>query len=55
MYFLKGKLPWQGIAAKSKKEKYERIMEAKVATPVETLCKGFPGIVYVHSKKVITV
>lgn len=42
MYFLRGKLPWQGIAAKSKKEKYEKIMEAKVSTPIETLCKGFP-------------
>jgi len=43
MYFLKGKLPWQGLQTKVKKEKYEKIMETKIATPIETLCKGFPG------------
>jgi len=42
MYFLRGKLPWQGLVAKTKQEKYEKIMEAKIATPIETLCKGFP-------------
>jgi len=42
MYFLKGKLPWQGLQARHKKEKYERIMETKIATPIETLCKGYP-------------
>lgn len=50
MYFLRGKLPWQGIAAKTKKEKYEKIMEAKVATPIETLCKGFPGKVNIWNR-----
>ena len=24
------------------KEKYEKIMEKKISTPIETLCKGFP-------------
>jgi len=43
MYFLKGKLPWQGLQARQKKEKYEKIMENKIATPIETLCKGYPG------------
>ena len=43
MYFLKGKLPWQGLQARHKKEKYEKIMENKIATPIETLCKGYPG------------
>jgi len=42
MYFLKGKLPWQGLQGKSKKEKYDKIMETKIATPIETLCKGYP-------------
>ncbi|CAG9311478.1 unnamed protein product [Blepharisma stoltei] len=41
-YFLRGSLPWQGIAANSKQEKYRRIMERKMNTPVETLCRSFP-------------
>ena len=42
MYFLKGQLPWQGLPANTKKEKYDRIMERKMNTPVESLCRGFP-------------
>ncbi len=43
LYFLKGELPWQGLKAKNIKEKYQRIMEKKISTKVEDLCKGFPG------------
>jgi casein kinase 1 len=42
MYFLRGSLPWQGLKAATKKQKYEKISEKKMATPTETLCKGFP-------------
>jgi len=42
MYFLRGSLPWQGLKAATKKQKYEKISEKKMATPVEILCKGFP-------------
>lgn len=42
LYFLRGELPWQGLKAKTMKEKYDRIMEKKISTPVEVLCKGFP-------------
>lgn len=42
IYFLRGELPWQGLKAKNLKEKYEKIMEKKISTSVETLCKGFP-------------
>jgi len=44
MYFNPGQLPWQGIQANSKEEKYNKIMESKRSTPVETLCKGFPAV-----------
>jgi len=42
VYFLLGELPWQGLKAKNMKEKYEKIMEKKISTPIEVLCKGFP-------------
>ena len=42
MYFKLGKLPWQGLGGKDKKEKYEKIMEVKFSTPVENLCKNSP-------------
>ena len=42
MYFLRGSLPWQGLKAVTKKQKYDKISDRKMATPVEQLCKGFP-------------
>jgi len=43
MYFIRGSLPWQGMKGNSKKEKYDRIMEKKMSTPIEVLCKGYPS------------
>ena len=42
MYFLRGSLPWQGLKALTKRQKYERISERKMSTPIEELSKGFP-------------
>lgn len=42
MYFLQGILPWQGLKAKTKAQKYEKITEKKLSTPVEELCQGTP-------------
>jgi hypothetical protein len=42
MYFLRGSLPWQGLEAATKKQKYDRIMEKKMTTPSD-LCRGFPN------------
>merc|ERR1712232_579961 len=42
MYFNRGSLPWQGLKANTKKDKYEKIMEKKIATPIGVLCKHFP-------------
>lgn len=39
MYFNRGALPWQGLKAATKKQKYEKISEKKMSTPVEALCK----------------
>ena len=43
MYFNLGSLPWQGLKAATKKQKYERISEKKLSTPVEVLCRGYPS------------
>lgn len=43
MYFCRGSLPWQGLKAATKKQKYDRIMEKKMTTPTELLCRGFPN------------
>src|SRR5277367_379966 len=43
MYFLRGALPWQGLKAATKKQKYDRIMEKKMTTPTDLLCRGFPS------------
>jgi hypothetical protein len=43
IYFMKGSLPWQGIRAKEKKEKYEKIKEKKLNTSEEELCEGLPS------------
>jgi casein kinase 1 alpha len=43
MYFNRTSLPWQGLKAATKKQKYEKISERKLSTPIEILCKGFPA------------
>jgi casein kinase 1 alpha len=43
MYFNRGSLPWQGLRAATKKQKYEKISEKKLSTPVDVLCRGFPA------------
>jgi len=43
MYFCRGSLPWQGLKAATKKQKYDRIMEKKMTTPTELLCRNFPN------------
>lgn len=42
MYFLRGTLPWQGLKAKTKKEKYDKITEKKISTSIDSLCRGYP-------------
>ena len=42
MYFLRGKLPWQGLRVKNKEDRYHKIMEIKQETSPSLLCHGFP-------------
>eukprot|EP00871_Galdieria_phlegrea_P001953 jgi/Galph1/2759/GphlegSOOS_G1393.1 len=43
MYFNRGSLPWQGLKAATKKQKYQKISDKKANTPIEVLCKGYPA------------
>lgn len=54
MYFNRGSLPWQGLKAATKRQKYERISEKKISTSVDELCKNYAlefnsYIVYIKS------
>ena len=42
IYLAKGELPWMGIDAKDRKEKYKKILEIKKSVPPEKLCSGLP-------------
>ncbi|KAI4790427.1 hypothetical protein KUCAC02_034638 [Chaenocephalus aceratus] len=42
MYFNLGSLPWQGLKAATKRQKYERISEKKMSTPIEGALQGIP-------------
>jgi len=42
LYFLRGVLPWSGLDAKTKEEKYRKIRQKKESVPLSDLCSGFP-------------
>ncbi len=46
IYFLRGKLPWQGTGIKNSAEKMQAVLERKLSVSVETLCKDLPCISY---------
>lgn len=48
IYFLLGKLPWQGLRADTKKEKYRRILDCKLNTSVNDLCLNIPPAFYIY-------
>ena len=50
LYFLKGTLPWQGLQAKTRKEKYEKIKAKKQTTTIPELCEGLPNEFAVYLK-----
>ncbi|KAF7791434.1 hypothetical protein EIP86_002450 [Pleurotus ostreatoroseus] len=42
LYFLRGSLPWQGFRAATRKQKHDLIMEKKMTTPTDILCRDLP-------------
>ncbi|CAN6612167.1 casein kinase I homolog Hrr25p [Trichomonascus vanleenenianus] len=42
IYFIRGSLPWQGLKAQTKRQKYDRIMERKMTTSADVLTRGLP-------------
>jgi len=50
IYFSKGSLPWMGIKAKNKTEKYNKVFEKKLASTFSSLCDKLPNefINFVH-------
>lgn len=42
IYLLRGSLPWQGLKAANKEDKYAKILLKKRSTPCDVLCRGFP-------------
>ena len=42
VYFAKSRLPWQGIYADCKDDKYDKIKNMKLSHPPDILCDGLP-------------
>lgn len=42
IYFCRGSLPWQGLRALNKRQKYDRIKDKKESTAPKELCAGHP-------------
>lgn len=50
LYFLRGRLPWQGINAETRLQKYEKIGETKATLALNVLCDGIPTEFYMYMK-----
>jgi hypothetical protein len=42
IFFIKGSLPWQNLKAGKRVDKYNKIFEVKLLTPLEELASGLP-------------
>ena len=42
IYLGKGRLPWQGVDASNKRQRYEKSCEIKMTTKSKDLCSGLP-------------
>eukprot|EP00752_Nemacystus_decipiens_P012470 g11044.t1 len=44
IYLVRGKLPWQGLTAKTREAHMEKIRKSKTEETAETLCRGLPAL-----------
>ena len=44
IYFLRGRLPWQGIRCKDKDKRYQKIAHIKQTVPIAEICRGLPPL-----------
>ena len=44
IYFYLGKLPWQNLGDCENSDQYTRIMQKKIGTPVDELCRDCPPL-----------
>lgn len=51
VYLYSGGLPWQGTKAKTKTEKYNRILELKLKMVPNEICKFLPGKFIIKNRK----
>lgn len=49
IYFLKGRLPWQGLRAENKQDRYEKIREYKETLKLWELCLDLPHELYMYN------
>lgn len=42
VYFMKSRLPWQGLRGKTKIERYKKIVDVKIRTDLDHLCTTLP-------------
>ncbi|KAF5367088.1 hypothetical protein D9758_003971 [Tetrapyrgos nigripes] len=56
MYFLRGRLPWQGLKAETIDLKYRKVGQKKIATSMDKLCAGFPKefLTYLNNVRSLT-
>ncbi|XP_034117973.1 casein kinase I [Drosophila albomicans] len=50
LYFLRGRLPWQGLNAETRVQKYEKIAESKSTLELSALCAGVPSEFHIYMK-----
>ncbi|WUR04802.1 casein kinase I [Vairimorpha necatrix] len=48
IYFLKGRLPWQGLRAETKQDRYDKIKEYKENMKIWELCSDLPHEFYMY-------